>query len=135
MNDAAKKEEEGRTGQVDLRDDMGRTALWRAVRAGQTTEVASLIGAGADVAVAALTDDNPLNAGATPLFIGCRHGYSEIVSLLVATGVAVDTPTNRGATPLSIACQEEHEQVVSSHAEHKVDREHVHLCHKVDSKD
>ena len=90
MNDAAKKEEEWRTGQVDLRDDMGRTALWRAVRAGQTTEVASLIGAGADVAVAALTDDNPRNAGATPLFIGCRHGYSEIVSLLVATGVAVD---------------------------------------------
>ncbi len=29
----------------------------------------------------------------------------------------------------------EHEQVVSPHAEHKVDREHVHLCHKVDSKD
>ena len=67
MDGAAERVKKLVAGQVNLRDEMGRTALWRAVQAGQTHEVESLIDAGANVAAVAVTDDNPHNGGATPL--------------------------------------------------------------------
>ena len=73
-------------GQVNLRDAVGRTALWRAAHAGQTNEVGSLIDAGADVTVSAVTDENPNNGGAMPLHVACQHGYTEVVVILLARG-------------------------------------------------
>ena len=48
--------------------------------------------------------DQAANSGATPLYIACRFGHSEVASLLIAHGAAVNQTDSQGHSPLLVAC-------------------------------
>ena len=54
---------------------------------------------------------SPTMKGATPLFIACHRGRTEIVAILLAAKADVNQPANNGATPLYLACQEGHTEI------------------------
>ena len=51
------------------------------------------------------------NDGATPFFIACQFGHSDIVQVLIDKGADIKKTWN-GITPLQIAKQENHHDVV-----------------------
>ena len=90
----------------------GDTALIHAVRHGQVAVVAAMLAETGDYDVNA-----PMTKGscATPLYVACLNGHSEIVTKLLAANADVNKPKTdgSGATPLMIACQEGHTDVVT----------------------
>jgi ankyrin repeat protein len=68
-----------------------------------------------------MTLDTQTRGGETSLMLACKHGYTDIVSLLIAAGAALDLQTdgmyNRGynlleETALHIACRYGHIDIV-----------------------
>ena len=49
---------------------------------------------------------------ATPLYIACQKGHTEVVAKLLAANASVDQADNAGVTPLYLACQNGHLGVV-----------------------
>ena len=56
--------------------------------------------------------DQAKDSGATPLFIACEEGHTEVVAMLCSEGAAIYQAAHDGATPLFIACEEGHAEVV-----------------------
>jgi ankyrin repeat protein len=77
-------------------DDLGRTALHRACRAGCTDIVLALLEAGASHAARDARD-------VTPLHVACSHGDAAMVSALLAAGAKHDAQAG-WRTPLQYAC-------------------------------
>ena len=80
------------------------TPLIGAACHGQTSEVASLLAAGAAV-------DEANRKGTTPLLIACQNGHTEIVETLIAANAVVNQARDGGFTPLYIACEKGHTEV------------------------
>ncbi len=88
------------------RDSLGRNSLWRATRAGQATEVASLVRA--DRINQADID------GETPLFAAVRGGSPEIVHQILKAGAEVNIANRNGVTPLHLAAQNDSSEIVEA---------------------
>ncbi|MDA3955988.1 ankyrin repeat domain-containing protein, partial [Oceanispirochaeta sp.] len=81
---------------IDTRDEMGRTALMRAVWMDNSEAVSRLLSSGADPN---LKDKN----GQTPLYFALQFSENEsLLSLLLNSGAEVDTVDNRGRSPYEI---------------------------------
>jgi ankyrin repeat protein len=64
------------------------------------------------------------NDGDTALYIACGNGHSEMVKLLIESGVGKETVTSiHGSTPLIIACAKGHFEVVKMLIESGVDKD------------
>jgi len=87
------------------RDQFGRTALWRAARAGRDEEVAALLAQSEDVH--AMDVD-----GETPLHAAVRSGHAAIVRTLLQAGARVDAGNVHGLTALHLAAQSGQEEAV-----------------------
>lgn len=88
-------------------DRFGRTALWRAARAGRVDEVRKRLEGGADTRI-------PDMDGETALHAAARAGHAEIVGLLIARGAAVDARSRLGVTPLHLAAMENNVESVKA---------------------
>lgn len=86
-------------------DALGRTALWRAARAGDVAQVQRLLDAGADVSAADVDGETPLHAAA-------RAGAVDVVRLLLSHRVPVAARSRHGATALHLAARENNLEVV-----------------------
>lgn len=81
-------------------DDNGTTAMHEAARCNHVDMLRVMIEKGADVNIA---QDEPADAGNTPLHVACLHGNSKAAELLMASG-ADDTIQNvKGETPAHLA--------------------------------
>jgi ankyrin repeat protein len=78
-------------------DSFGRTALWRAARAGRLAEVQSLA-RGGHLDTADLDRETPLHAAV-------RSGSAEVVRALLHSGASPNAANRHGATPLHLAVQ------------------------------
>ena len=81
-----------------------RTPLYIAARRWVVTK---LLAANADV-------NQAPNDGATPLYIACDKGHTEVVTKLLAANADVNQADNDGATPLFIACHNGHTEIVAT---------------------
>ena len=52
--------------------------------------------------------------GATPLYVACIRGHTEVVRALLSWGAKVDLQTTEGETPLHEACINGHTEVVGA---------------------
>jgi ankyrin repeat protein len=86
---------------VGAADALGRSALWRAARAGYVEEVERLAAKGEDPNGFDHDSETPLHAAA-------RTGRLEAVQVLVAHGADPDPPALYGTTPLMLAVQRGH---------------------------
>ena len=89
---------------IEMRDEMGLTALHYAARAGLRSVVELLVKKGADVNVVTLQKY-------TPLHFAASRGHYEIVKFLLEHGASVDIRAKRG-TPLVGAIENGHLEVV-----------------------
>ncbi len=80
------------------RDALGRTALWRAARAGRLEEVELLLAEKQDV-------DTPDVDAETPLHAASRAGHAAIVGALLQHGASANARNVHGLTPLHLATQ------------------------------
>ncbi len=78
---------------METKDTEGKSALLRAVDAGDTFEVRRLVEAGADV-------NTQNNSGVTPLMNAAGMGNKEAVELLIQKGADVNHRTSGNYTPL-----------------------------------
>jgi ankyrin repeat protein len=81
---------------VDVRDEEGRTVLWRAAMAGNTEQVRALLAAGADVNL-------KYSDGITPLMLAAYLGNDGSVGALIAAGADVNAKASEGMTALTLA--------------------------------
>lgn len=89
-----------RPSSVDTRDAFGRTALWRASRAGRVEEVGEWLRLGAKPDAADLDGETAMHAAA-------RAGHAGIIRRLVSAGGAVQVRSAMGVTPLHLASRED----------------------------
>ncbi|HEU5281947.1 MAG TPA: ankyrin repeat domain-containing protein, partial [Gammaproteobacteria bacterium] len=92
---------------INCQDELGRTALYRAARAGHQAVVAFLLEHDA------VFDDLPEQRGGAPLYIAAQQGHAPIVDMLIAKKANIEQVC-RGARALYIAAQQGHEPVVAS---------------------
>ena len=92
-------------GEIDVRDERGTTALFRASRNGNEVSVRSLLEEGADVNLAD-------NSGWTPLMIASQEGHAGIVHALLNEGAEVNLRGDDGVTALIQASFEGHDGIV-----------------------
>jgi len=81
---------------INARGFEGETALYRAVRAGNTDVAKLLLNRSADANVKA-------NDGTTPLHQAALSGYTKLAEILLAKGANVNARANNGSTPLDSA--------------------------------
>jgi cytohesin len=122
----------GAEADVNLKTKKGWTALFLAIRAGHALLAEELLAAGANTTAsdkqgwgslhaaahlnrAALVQrllqlpavvaavDAPAKKGATPMYLACESGHSEVVGLLVAAGANMHRPAMHGQTPFHAA--------------------------------
>ena len=55
-----------------------------------------------------------MNGGATPLFIACQEGHTEIAAALIAAGAKVNQAMDGGVTPLMEACHQGHTEIAAA---------------------
>lgn len=77
-------------------DNYGISAVHLAAQNGHTGMLNIMIKKLVDIN---LTEDEPGEAGATPLHLACSHGRTEIVRLLMAAGADDTMKASKGATP------------------------------------
>lgn len=83
----------GQGAHVNVHDNLGQTALTRAVYLGRQEAASALLAMGADVEE---TDFN----GVTPLHVAAIHGFPKIIELLLAHGAKINAKDHGGETPL-----------------------------------
>ena len=91
---------------MNVKDDDGRTALYKASWNGHTEMVARLLAAGADV-------EAKDNDGFTALIRASGKGHTEIVEMLLNAGADVNAKTNDDTTALFMASYNGHIETVA----------------------
>ena len=88
---------------MEQRDNDGRAAVHRAAENGHLGMLKIMLEKGVDVN---LTQDEPGEAGVTPLHLACMEGCQEVVELLVNAGADDTMKTLKGSTPAHCALME-----------------------------
>lgn len=98
---------------LNAKDILGNTALFYAADRNKHTIVLHLLAHGADPNI-------PEGTGATPLIVASKHGYADVVRVILKHGKAwVDHRDRHGATALWYSCYYGNEAVVAMLLKHK----------------
>lgn len=94
-----------RNDRLDIRLDLGQTALHIAAWKGWIPGVTALVEAGADL-------EDRDEAGSSPLIYAIIGKHPKIVSLLIERGASIHVRDNHNATPLHIAAKMNHIEII-----------------------
>ena len=104
---AAEEAKESAADDINIRDEQGCTAFYRACEEGNLPQVRRLLNKGAN--------PNIFANGVTPFYAACSRGHLEVVRFLAGLGdrVNIEQADNEGRTPFYIACENGRKDIVA----------------------
>lgn len=102
---------------LELTDDLGKTAFGHAVQCNYVSVVKQLIESGLSV-------ESPMKNGETPLLVACGNGFGRMSSLLIEKGAKVDCIGIEGSTPVMRAAASGYNGILKKLIQHGANMEY-----------